>query len=327
MKTHMLAGATLALLVAAGSATATAQDGKATEILGKTRMALGGAKLDAMRTFTLEAAAQRNVGERQMASEVELFLEMPDKYLKSEVSRGMMNMTMNSGFNGNSAILPPHASMAAGGGMVIRMGPGGPAPADAPKLTDEQRAEINKVSVRGARVELSHLTLGWFGAAHPSLNAHFTYAGEAESADGKAHVIDVKDADGFEARLFVDQNNYLPLMVAYKGQAPRMVTTTGPLRMTGAPPHGSGDTQTRPPTDEERKKLAHHTEARIRREMEEPPLVDFSLFFDDWRDVDGIRFPHVMRRASAGVTTEEWTVSKVKVNPKIDAKKFAVETR
>jgi hypothetical protein len=327
MKTHMLAGAALALFVAAGSPTATAQDGKATEILGKTRTALGGVKLDAMKTFTLQAATQRNVGERQMASEVELFLEMPDKYLKSEVSRGMMNMTMNTGFNGNDAILPANVSMAAGGAMVIRMGPGGPAAADAPKLTDEQKAEINRTSVRGARVELSRLMLGWFGAAHPSLDAQYTYAGEAESPDGKAHVIDVKDGHGFDARLFIDQNNYLPLMVAYKARAPRMVTSAGPGRMTGTPAHGTGDTQARQLTDDERKKLEQDTEAQIRREIAEHPLVDFSLFFDDWREVDGINFPHVMRRASGGETTEEWTVNKVKVNSKIDAKKFAVETR
>jgi hypothetical protein len=237
-----------------------------------------------------------------------------------------MNMTMKTGFNGNDAILPAGVSMAAGGAMIIRMGPGGPAPAEAPKLTTEQKAEVNKASVRSARVELSRLMLGWFGAAHPSLNAQFTYAGEAESPDGKAHVIDVKDADGFEARLFVDQSNYLPLMVAYKARAPRMVTT-GPVRTTGAPPHGSVDTQARQLSDEERKKLEQDTEERIKRETAEQPLVDFSLFFDDWREVDGIRFPHVIRRASAGETTEEWTVSKVKVNPKIDAKKFAVEAR
>jgi hypothetical protein len=35
-----------------------------------------------------------------------------------------------------------------------------------------------------------------------------------------------------------------------------------------------------------------------------------------------VKFPHSIRRASAGATTEEWVVSRVKVNPKIDPKKF-----
>ena len=51
-------------------------------------------------------------------------------------------------------------------------------------------------------------------------------------------------------------------------------------------------------------------------------MVEYALFFEDWREVGGIKFPHKMRRAMGGTTNEEWTVGKVKVNPKIDPKKF-----
>jgi hypothetical protein len=301
-----------------------AQDAKAAEILARTRQALGGAKLEGMKSLAIEAASQRNMGQMQMAADLEILLEMPDKYLRSENSRGMMAMTMNTGFNGDKAIVPAGVSMAGGGAMVIRMGPGGPIGGDAPKLTDEQKAEINRASLRSARVELSRLMLGWFGTAHPSLAAQYTYAGEAESPDGKAHVIDVKDPEGFEARLFVDQNNYLPLMVTYKGRQPRMVTAGGPMTRVQS---GGAQAQTRQLSDEERRKMAQDVEGQVKREMSEQPLVEFSMFFDDWRQVDGITFPHVMRRGSGGETTEEWTISKVKVNPKIDAKKFAADAR
>ena len=132
------------------------------------------------------------------------------------------------------------------------------------------------------------MMLGWFGMAHPSLHSRYSYAGEAESPDGKAHVIDVKDAEGFEARLFIDQNNYLPLMVTYKGRQPRMVTQRTPG--SGAAAHGgSGSgTEARPLTDEEREKLQQDGEAQIKREMADQPMVEFSLFFDDWREVGGI---------------------------------------
>lgn len=297
-------GMAVVAALALGSGSAFGQDARAVEVLAKTRAALGGATLETMKTFSLEAATERNVGPRQMASEVELLLALPDKYLKSEESRGPMAMTMNSGFNGEKAIIPAGASMGPGGAMmVIRMGPGGPPAPDGAKMTDEQKQELNAISLRTARVELSRLMLGWFGAAHPSLNAKLKYAGEAESPDGKAHVIDVTGADGFEARLFVDQNNYLPLMVTYKSRAPRMVTSTGPRE---TPAHG---------------------EAEARREAEASPLVEFALYFDDWRQVNGITFPHVLRRASAGETVEEWTISKVAVNPAIDAKRFAVESK
>lgn len=324
MRVRRAIGCALAMVMAAGINSAFAQDSKATEIIARTRKALGGAKLETLKTFSMEAAVQRNVGQVQMNGDLEIALELPDKYMKSETPRGGMSITMNSGFNGDRAVIPAGASMAGGGGMMIRMGPGGMM-TDAPKLTDEERAQLNTTLLRNARVEISRLMLGWFGTAHPALGAQYAYAGEAESPDGKAHVIDVKDAAGFEARLFIDQNNYLPLMVTYKGRQPRMMTTRGTTAQPaqGAPASGSGQ-QVRPLTDEERRKLQDDAEQRIRREAADQPLVEFSMFFEDWREIDGLTFPHVMRRAVAGETNEEWTVAKVRVNPKIDAKTFAI---
>jgi hypothetical protein len=85
------------------------------------------------------------------------------------------------------------------------------------------------------------------------------------------------------------------------------VVTSGPAPAGGAP--------------EERRR----TQDDIVKQMAQAQLVEFSYFFEDWRDVGGINFPHKIRRASAGETNEEWTINKVKVNPKIDPKKFAVE--
>ena len=76
-------------------------------------------------------------------------------------------------------------------------------------------------------------------------------------------------------------------------------------------------------TEEERKKAREDAEKQIEEMRSQPPaMVEFTLFFDDWREVGGIKFPHKLRRAMSGTTNEEWTVSKVKVNPKIDPKKF-----
>jgi hypothetical protein len=263
----------------------------------------------------------------QASSEVELLVEMPDKYVRSEASRGMAGMTMSTGFNGDRAILPGGGNISggAGGAMVFRMGPGGAMQSgEAAKPTPEQLAQINTVSLKTSRAEVSRMMLGWFGAAHPSLQAKYTYAGEAESPDGKAHVIDVKDADGFEARLFVDQNNFLPLMVTYKARQPRMITNGGPMTRTVTAGAAAGG-QTRELSEEERKKLAADTEKTVAQQIASQPLADFSLFFDDWQQVDGLTFPHKMRRAVAGETTEEWTFTKVKVNPRIDPARFAVE--
>jgi len=285
-------------------------EGKAADVLAAARKAIGNNKLDALKTFSLQAAMQRNLGTMQMQADVEMFLELPDKYVRTDVSSGMMNMTTSTGFNGDKPILPAGARAMPGGGMMITMdGPPGATAHDAPKPTAEELEQMNKASLRNYRQDISRLMLGWFGGVHPSLKAHYAYAGEAESPDGKADVIDVKDEDGFAARLFIDQVSHLPLMVTYKGRQGRVITG-------GRMPTGPA------PTEEERKK----TQDDLKTQMAQPAqLVEFSYFFEDWREADGINFPHKIRRASAGETNEEWTINKIKVNPKIDAKKFATE--
>jgi hypothetical protein len=258
----------------------------------------------------------------QLNSEIEILLDLPERYLRSDVSSGMMNMSFGVGFNGDKPIRPAGAQTTPGGAMVIRMGgPGAPAPSGGEKLSPEEQEKVDKALLRSARTDLSRLTLGWFASAHPSLQAEYSYAGEAESPDGKAHVIDAKNADGFAARLFIDQTTLLPLMVTYQGPQPRVVTAGGPrAAATTEARHGG---EARPLTDEDRKKARDDAEKQIQEMQKQPPvMVDYALYFDDWREVDGVKFPHRIRRATGGATNEEWTVTRVKVNPKIDPKKF-----
>ncbi len=333
MRTQFTQFGAIALLLLAGAAAPAysqvanaTQDAKAAEVLAKTRKALGDKKIEGLKTLTAQAQMDRNLGSVQASSDVELFIELPDKYVKSEASRGMANMTMSSGFNGDKSILPGGGNIQSGPGgvMVFSMGPGASSHGGGgTKPTPEQLAQVNATTLKSARAEVSRMMLGWVASAHPASQATYTYAGEAESPDGKAHVIDVKDADGFEARLFVDQNNYLPLMVTYKGRQSRVMTSGGPMTRTVTA--GAAGGQTKELSEEERKKLAAEAQKMMAQQMTEQPLVDFSLFFEDWQQVDGLTFPHKMRRAVAGETTEEWTFTKVKLNPKIDAAKFAVE--
>lgn len=342
MRYQAIGGAVMALTLVAGTATqaraqAPAPDGKAAEVLAAARKAIGDKKLDSMKGFNVQATQQRNMGSMQMSTEVDILMEMPDKYVRSDVSTGMLNMSVTSGFNGDRTILPAGARAVPGGGMVITMGaaPAGTPGHDAPKPTAEEIEQMNKASLRNYRQEISRLMLGWFGAAHPSLKVTYTYVGEAESPDGKAHVIDVKDSDGFAARLFIDQISHLPLMVTYMGRQGRIMTSN--RTPTGAAPAGGGAPQTftrttqtaagqggtvRELTPDERKKMQDDLQKQIASAANQTALVEYSLFFEDWKEADGINFPFKIRRASAGETTEEWTINKVKVNPKIDPKKF-----
>ena len=77
---------------------------------------------------------------------------------------------------------------------------------------------------------------------------------------------------------------------------------------SGAPAGG----QTRQMTDEERTKMREDMrEAASADWRRQPPkMVEYTLYFDDWREVDGVKFPHSMRRASGGTTSEEWTITR-----------------
>ena len=196
------------------------------------------------------------------------------------------------------------------------------------KPTPEQLEQLSKAAVRTARSEASRLMLGWFANAHPAAEAQYSYLGEAESVEGKAYVIEVKNADNFTARLFIDQQSNLPLMVTYQGPQPRVMTMGGP----GATPMSGGGghvvTQVSPSmTDEQRKKAQAEVDKQMQEMQRAPqPTADYVVYFEEWKTVDGIKFPFKMRRAMSGTTTEEWTVSKVKVNPKVDPKRFAGES-
>jgi hypothetical protein len=107
-------------------------------------------------------------------------------------------------------------------------------------------------------------------------------------------------------------------MVTTKAPQPRILRARGPAPAAAAPGAGGAagahvvqSAGTQPAPEGAR---------------EAPALVDFTLYFEDWREADGVKFPFKMRRASAGTTTEEWTVSRIKVNPKVDPKRFAGES-
>jgi hypothetical protein len=316
--TAVAAGMMLAL-----QAPASGQQDKAAEVMANTRKAIGGKKLEGMKGFSVQAKVQRNLGAMQIATESEFVLEMPDKYLRSDtMTGGPMNVSTAMGFNGETPLARFNAPGMAGG-MARMIGPGGPMPGSNEKPTPEQQEQMNATALRAARQDISRLMLGWFGMSHPSVAVEFAYAGEAESPDGRAHVIDVTGPDNFAARLFIDQETNLPLMLTYKAPQFRMQTMRpGPGGAGGIQVQRQAGQTGREMSDEEREKVREEIE-KLR--TQKPEMVEYSLFFGDWREADGIRFPHSIQRSVAGTTDEEWTLSRPRVNPKIDQKKFSAQ--
>ena len=193
--------------------------------------------------------------------------------------------------------------------------PGGRGPAP-----DPRRARVNNL-----KQEFARLWLGLFASSPSAYPLTFSWAAVAEAPQGVADVLDVKGDGTFALRLFIDNKTRLPLMVSWSlpptnvmitvpGQpapktiAPGAVVVQGPP----APPAGA--------PKEETDKYSKDVLA-LRAKAQATP-VEHRLYFADYRDVDGVKFPFRLRRAIGAETTEETTFDRFRINPKIDPRKF-----
>ncbi|MEW5984627.1 MAG: hypothetical protein AB1806_19925 [Acidobacteriota bacterium] len=307
----------------------------ASQVLADAQAAMGGGKLTSLKSLTANGRVLRTGPDgATRENEFELSLQLPDKYLLRSVmaAMGSMSIYRNTGFNGDRAIdeidRPPNLST--GGGLVMfRMaGPGGTS-VDPEKMTPEQRAEFEKTRLLANRRECTRLALGMFAAAPPFFPLEITYAGEAESADGKADALDLK-GEGFEARLFIDAQTHLPLMLSWMDREPLVMQVGGPAGTGRGTVTVAGGGQTRVvqgggnpnATQEERDKVRAELEARLKEAEANRRTVEFRIFYSDYQEVGGVMLPHRIQRSVEGKPTEEMIFESFKVNPKIDARTF-----
>ena len=63
--------------------------------------------------------------------------------------------------------------------------------------------------------------------------------------------------------------------------------------------------------------------ANLRRQaLSQAKPIEHRIYYADFRNVDGLKLPFRLRRAVAGETIEETTFDQIKVNAKIDPRKF-----
>jgi hypothetical protein len=318
------------------------QGGDVNKVLADMKAALGGAdKVAGVKSMTAVGRSLRTSPTGNTTeNEFELAMELPNKYMMRSVLANLGNMSVyrNAGFNGDALInvidQPP--SLGGGGGMVMVRaagtgGPGGAAP------TPEQQAESNRRLLMTQKHDFARLTLGLFGSSYDGFPVQFSYAGEAEAADGKAFVIDVKGEGDFAGRLFVDSTTHLPLMFSWMAPEPLVMTQTmrggGPgggggqtVQMGGGATFttGGGNAGGRQMTEEEQKKAMADAEEARRQAEANRKTVEYRVFYSDYKTVSGVKLPHTIRRSVDGKPTEEMTFESIKLNPKIDAKKFEV---
>jgi hypothetical protein len=304
------------------------QGADARKIVADIRAALGGEeKLAALRTIAAEGQVSKVINENTSApSDFELAIELPGKYMKREVFANISGMQLKRrvGFNGNELIEDMDTPPAMGGNVHIMRAPGAGMVGGTPSA--EQLAAQKAQLLASSRREFARLMVGMTAGTSPQFPVEFVYAGQAEARDGKADILDVKGPDGFTARLFVDGKTHLPLMLTWMDKEPlsMMITNDGRGRSAGPGMVVTGSGVARGGTPEEPAKMRDDMAARMAEAEAKRRVVEWRLFYGDYKVVDGLKVPTKIQRMTDGVATEEITLEKIKVNGKIDPAKFAV---
>jgi hypothetical protein len=248
--------AAAACLAAAAAVTGTvsAQTKDPAPVLAAARQALGGEKkLTAVKSFTATGRTRQVRGDNLVPIEFEIFVELPDKYLRKDEIPAQESGPTASGFNGEEWLqdpappatpAPPPASAPAPGGPPAAAGaPGAPGRGAAPGPARNPAA----ARVTTLKQDFARLTLGMFATSFASYPMTFSYVGEAQAPQGTADVIDAKGPNNFTIRLFIHKDTHLPLMVSWTppapagrgagpGPGPGRGPTPGAAPPAGAPP-------------------------------------------------------------------------------------------
>jgi hypothetical protein len=313
-----------------------AQAPDAAQVLTGAREALGGEKkLSAVRTFVATGRTRQIRGNNLVPIEFEIACELPDKFVRRDEIPAQDTDPTTLGFNGEALIqlpLPPPARGAAIGdapargvpGAAARAGALGGGPPGGPAGAGRGGGPPRIVAVKQ---DFARLTLGMFATSFPGYPLTFKYAAQAEAPEGKADVLDVSGPVNFQARFVVQRDTHLPVMLMWQVPANNLVVRV-PGQPAGAPlPPGAIVVDAPAPpagtaSREERDQYAA-TVANLRRQaLSEAKPVEYRIYYGDFRDVDGLKLPFRIRRAVAGETIEETTFDRIRINTKIDPRKF-----
>ena len=280
-----------------GFAARAAGDARAAELLAQARAALGGeGKLAQVSGLSATGTFTREMGDRQLSGEMTIDLQLPDKLLRTESMSPMGDATITTEQGINGERLLRHTSVMGGGPNIVIRTPPPPAAG----------TEAETQALRNSRADLARTALMFLVTAPATLPLEFTYGGEAASDDGKADVVDAKGPGSFAAKIFLDRNHHRPLMLAYRGVAPRMVIQTQ---------HGGPDSG----------EVQRAGRGAAPAEPPAPQAVDITLFLDDYRTEGGVMLPHHVSRSIDGKTTEEWTLKTIAVNPAFKPDTFSAK--
>ncbi|HWI16670.1 MAG TPA: hypothetical protein VNT81_02905, partial [Vicinamibacterales bacterium] len=198
----------LVSVLAAGAADSSfAQARTADEVIAAARKALGGeTKIAGVKTFIATGRTRQVRGENLVPIEFEIQAEMPDKYSRRDEFPAQDAGPVTAGFVGDQPVLIP------------RPVPPPPRPG-APPAPPQQMEMMLRGRMMQAKQDFARLLLGMFAGTTPAFPVTYAYVAQAEAPQGKADVIDVKGPANFAARLFIQAETGLPIMLTW--QAPQ----------------------------------------------------------------------------------------------------------
>jgi len=290
---------------------------RAAAVIAEARAAMGGDKLTAVKSLLATGRTNRVRGNNLVPIEFEIALELPDKYVRKDEVPAEESEPTSTGFNGGDPIQLP--APAAPGAR-----PGGPAPpAPNPQQVEAQR----RARLLTARQDFARLALGLFAGSTDAYPLTFGYAAQAAAPQGTADVLDVRGEGNFAVRLFINSQTRLPIMISWQAPPTGVVVTTPgqPPPATVAPGAVVIAAPAAPAASaSQQDKDAYAKEVAALRQKAQTTPVEYRLYYADYRDVDGVKFPFRLRRAIGPDTTEETTFDRFRVNTKVDPRKFAL---
>jgi hypothetical protein len=279
------------------------------------RAALGGeAKIAGVKTFIASGRTRQVRGENLVPIEFEIQAELPDKYSRRDEFPAQDAGPVTSGFVGDAVVLIPRP-------VPPPPRPGAPAP------PPQQQEMMLRARVMQGKQDFARLLLGMFAGTTSAFPVTYAYVGQAEAPQGKADVVDVKGPGNFAARLFVGSDG-LPIMLSWQPPtgpgggpgAPGAMTPRGGAP-TGAPatsaPSPGGAPTGGPPAGG-----APNPSGPGGPPPGAKPAPEQRLYFADYRDVDGLKLPFRLRRATGSETTEETVFDRYRINAKVDPRRF-----
>ena len=298
---------------------------KGASLMAEARKAIGGDdKLRAVKTLQSKGVFKRTAGNNTQEGDVEVLIELPNKYRRNELSGfaggptqervevlngdDVWDINAQGGFGGGFGRFGRGGGGDFGGGgrrgqggqggQAGAAGGGQPGPGGGRGNIDPER--LKEFQRRQRQTELARLSLMWLLTTSDPV----VWVGTAQSPDGNADVLEVRPGEGAATRLFLDQATHMPLMM----------TTTGGGGRGGVNRRGGGPDGGAPPQG------GNADGPRRGGQGGQPITIETHL--SEYKAEGGIKMPHLITRGVNGQTNEEWEIKSFKINPSLKGNTF-----